>query len=268
MSGVIIFYIFIFVIGLAVGSFLNVVICRVPAKQSIVYPASRCPKCGHSIKPYENIPVISYLVLCGKCSECKSRISIQYPLVELATGIMFLLTTLRIGLAPQLGVYLPFTAVLICLTVIDFQTQLLPDGITLPSILVASILALLTLHPAGADFWHVSALHAFLGILAGAGPLWLIAEIYYRWKKREGMGGGDIKLMAFAGVFLGPKLVLLALFLGACAGTVIALPVSLIRGGDRYSQIPFGPYLATGIWISALWGEQIVQWYLSIAGLG
>jgi leader peptidase (prepilin peptidase) / N-methyltransferase len=259
--------VFLFLFGLAAGSFLNVVIYRVPRKESIVLPGSHCPSCNHVLSAWENIPLLSYLALGAKCRRCKSKISLQYPAVELLTGVCFAVVSARFGFTLQTPVFIVFTGILICLSVIDFQTKLLPDSITLPATLLACFLSIATMHPRIAGSWSVSPRLAFLGMLAGAGPLIFISWAYYKLTHREGLGGGDIKLMLFVGALQGPWGAILTVFLGAFAGTLIGIPTTLIKGGSRHTEIPFGPFLSAGAWISALWGSCIIDWYLVISGI-
>ncbi len=258
------FYFFIvavFFLGLIVGSFLNVVIYRVPNNISIVYPASHC-SCGHKIKPYENIPILSYAVLRARCSHCLTHISFQYPFVELFTGVIFVAVAWRFGFSLDSLIAIGFSGILISLSVIDFNTKLLPDVITLPTLLGACILSIL--QPYLRTVWDVDPKTAFWGILAGGGPLLLISYVYFKLTGREGMGGGDIKLMFFVGAFLGPKLAFLTLFLGALSGTIIIGMIMHLRGGNRHTEFPFGPFLSGAAWIATLWGENIISWYLNL----
>ncbi len=267
MEPLILVAVFIFILGLMIGSFLNVVIYRVPRHESIVHPPSHCPGCGRPIRAYQNIPILSWLLLKGRCASCAQPISIQYPLVELITGCLFFAVFLRYGLSFKTAVYLPFTAVLIALSVIDFQTKLLPDVMTLPTAIIASVLSLLTLHPAVHAVWEITPLRATLGILFGAGPLALVAWIYYLMTRREGLGIGDIKLMIATGALLGPAPAFLTIFIGAVTGTVISLPLLFSRSENRYRQIPFGPFLSIGAWIAAMWAEPLIRGYLRLAGI-
>ncbi len=258
---------FIFTMGLMIGSFLNVVIYRVPRNESIVHPPSHCPGCGRPIRAYQNIPVLSWLLLKGRCASCSQPISIQYPFVELLTGCLFLAVYLRYGLSFKTAVYLPFTAILIALSVIDYQTKLLPDVMTLPTAIIAAMLSMLTLHPAMEAVWEITPLRATLGILFGAGPLALVAWVYYLMTHREGLGIGDIKLMIATGALLGPAPAFLTIFIGAVSGTILSLPLLFSRSENRYRQIPFGPFLAFGAWISAMWADPLIRGYLHLAGI-
>ncbi len=262
------FYItFIFFLGLAFGSFLNVVICRVPENKSIISPPSHCPLCKHKLAVWENIPIVSYIILLGKCRECRAHISIQYPLVELFTGISFAIVAWRFQFTVSALVFIIFTAILIALSVIDFKTRLLPDVITLPTGIAAILLSFATLHPAVAPHWGISPLEALAGILAGAGPLALIAFLYYKITGRQGLGMGDIKLMILVGALLGPWNAFLTLFIGAITGTVAGLPTVMFNKEGRNTEIPFGPFLSGGAWIAALWGLDMFNWYMNVSGL-
>lgn len=261
------YYIFVFFIGLAFGSFLNVVICRVPENKSIISPPSHCPLCQHKLDIWENIPVVSYIILLGKCRECKAPISIQYPLVELITGIFFTVVAWRFQFTVAALVFILFTAILIALSVIDFKTRLLPDVITLPSAVLAILLSFATLHPAVGPHWGITPLKALGGILAGAGPLAVIAFVYYKITGREGLGMGDIKLMILVGALLGPWNAFLTLFIGAITGTIAGLPTVMFNKEGRMTEIPFGPFLSAGAWIAALWGIDLFNWYMAFSGL-
>ncbi|MBN1552050.1 prepilin peptidase [bacterium] len=261
--------------GLAVGSFLNVLIYRIPAGKSIVFPGSHCPNCSHAIRYWENIPVLSYVFLKGRCHQCGTKISLQYPFVELLTGVLFGYISLHyISVFESwdmrifnIVIYCLFTAVLLALSVIDYHTKLLPDVITLPSALAAGGLSLASLHPWVSAYWAVTPYKAFLGILTGAGPLIIIAWGYLKMTGREGMGMGDIKLMIFVGALLGPLKAGLTIFLGALIGTIVGVPASIAKGRGRHFEIPFGPFLSLGAWIAALWGTNIINWYLEMVGL-
>jgi leader peptidase (prepilin peptidase) / N-methyltransferase len=257
-----------FLFGLALGSFLNVVIYRVPRDLSIVRPGSSCPTCGRMIRAWENIPVISYvLILKGRCAGCSNRISLQYPVVEIVTGLLFAAVALRYGPSFKMIVYLVYTAMLIALSVIDIQTKLLPNAIVLPGLLGACLLALGTLYPPFEAYWSISPVDAFLGMLVGGMPLFFLAWGYLKLTGREGMGGGDIKLMFFTGALLGPMNAFLTLFIGSLTGSVIGITYMKLRNTERHVQIPFGPFLSLGAWIAMMWGNDMIQWYLVYMGL-
>jgi leader peptidase (prepilin peptidase) / N-methyltransferase len=241
-------------LGLAVGSFLNVCIHRIPRRKSLVRPGSRCPGCGYELRWFDNIPVISYLLLLGRCRKCRARISIRYPLVELATMALFVVHGMVFGWAPLLVPRLLFACMLVVLFAIDLEHQLLPNVITLPGIVVG-LIASAVLPPGFVD--------ALIGTLIGGGVLWLIAEAYYRFSGHEGMGGGDIKMLAMIGAFLGWKLVIITLVLSSFAGSIIGLSVIVVkRRGLKYA-LPYGTFLALGALVASLFGDQIVNWYVS-----
>ena len=242
-------------LGLAVGSFLNVCIHRLPLGQSVVSPGSRCPQCGYSLRWFDNIPVLSYVLLRGRCRRCGATISTRYPLVELMTMAVFIAHYAVFGLDIILVPRLLFASALIALFVIDFEHHLLPNTITLPGIVVGLAFSLLL--PPGVQ-------SAFLGALLGGGVLWLIGEVYFRIAGQEGMGGGDVKMLAMVGAFLGWKLVLVTLVFSSVAGSVIGLLVlATKRGGMKYA-LPYGTFLALGALIASLFGEQIVIWYVGL----
>jgi leader peptidase (prepilin peptidase)/N-methyltransferase len=236
-------------LGLVIGSFLNVVIARVPDGRSIVQHPSACPACGASIRWYDNIPVLSWIRLRARCRSCGAAISWRYPAVELATGVLFLLAARRFGPAPDLGPALLLIAALVAITGIDLDHQIIPDVITLPGIVIGAVLAM-ALHPAA---W----LDTLLGILVGGGLFLLIILA-----SRGGMGGGDMKLGAMMGAFLGWKLVLLAILLGVFGGGAVAIVLLATGAKGRKDPVPFGPFLALGGVISLLWGDRLLAWYL------
>jgi leader peptidase (prepilin peptidase)/N-methyltransferase len=242
-------------LGLAVGSFLNVCIHRIPRRQSLAFPGSRCPGCGYELRWFDNIPVASYVALLGRCRKCRARISIRYPLVELATMALFVAHGMVFGWTALLVPRLLFACVLVVLFAIDLEHQLLPNVITLPGIVVG-LIASAVLPPGLID--------ALLGVLAGGGVLWLIGEAYYRFTGHEGMGGGDVKMLAMIGAFLGWKLVLVTLVLSSFAGAIVGLAVIVVkRGGLKYA-LPYGTFLALGALVASLVGERIVNWYVSL----
>ena len=239
--------------GLAIGSFLNVVIYRLPRKESVVSPGSRCPGCGAVLHWYDNIPVASYITLGARCRSCRTRISVRYPLVEIATGAVFAGHYLVFGWTPLLAVRLIFAAAMIALFVIDLEHHLLPDAITLPGI-VAGLVASLFLPPGLAA--------ALIGVVAGGGFLWIVGEAYYRYAGQEGMGGGDVKMLAMIGAFLGWKLTLLTLIVSSFLGSVVGLLVVVLRFGGMKSALPFGTFLAVAGLVASVWGEGFLTWYL------
>ncbi len=248
--------IIVFIYGLCIGSFLNVCIFRIPASLSLIKPSSTCPKCKAKIKSYDNIPVISYIFLGGKCRVCRIPISIRYPLIELFTGIMWFLTFAKFGLSINFFIYVAFISTLIVITFIDIDLQIIPDAISLPGIPIFFILALflpgLTLTDA--------ALKSFYGIIAGGGSLLSIALLYEFIAKKEGMGFGDIKLLAMIGALIGFQGVLFTIFISSALGTVIGLFVMLITRNNLKLAIPFGPFLSAGAVVYLFYGETILIW--------
>lgn len=275
------FYTFIFLVGAAVGSFLNVVIHRVPNEESIVFPNSACPQCGKSIKPHDNIPILSWLLLRGKCRNCRNPISARYPAVELLSALLFVLVYFQIGLTAFLPVCLVFTAVIVALIFIDAENMILPDVITYPLLFSALLVRILypvffgesffadfvsfpLIYLQGYPLWLISLLGALLGGLMGGGSLWLVGEIWKRLRGVEAMGLGDVKMMFGVGALLGWQLTLLSIFLGAFSGAVIGvILISRQKDKDMQTQIPFGVFLGIGSIIALLFGEQIVRWYFA-----
>jgi leader peptidase (prepilin peptidase)/N-methyltransferase len=242
-------------LGLAVGSFLNVCIHRVPLGKSVVSPPSRCPGCGYQLRWYDNIPVLSYALLRGRCRNCRAPISIRYPIVEILTMIVFVAHWWVFGWTVLMAVRLVFACMLIVLFAIDLEHHLLPNVITLPGIVLGLIANAIV--PPG--LWE-----AVLGTLLGGGVLWLIGEAYYRYAKQEGMGGGDVKMLAMIGAFLGWKLVLVTLVLSSVAGSVIGLTVIGLRKGDMKYALPYGTFLALGALAASIVGNRIVAWYVGM----
>ncbi len=222
--------------GAAIGSFLNVLIYRIPEGQSIIFPSSRCPKCSHSIRFYDNIPIISYLVLRGMCRDCHEKISLRYPFVEAITALLSLLLFWEFGLSTKYLFSFIFTCALIVITFIDLDHQIIPDVITLPGIPVFFLTAIF--------FMGVPVLESLLGILIGGGCLFAIAFTYELITKREGMGGGDVKLLAMLGAFLGWKSLFFILFVSSLLGAVVGISMMIAKGKDMKYAVPFGPFLS------------------------
>ncbi len=244
------------IFGAMIGSFLNVCIHRLPKEESIVRPGSHCPKCKTPIQYYDNIPLLSYLLLGGKCRHCKAPISIQYPIVEAITALSSLFLFITFGVSLSFFYYFSFVAALIAITVIDLYHQIIPDVISLPGIVIGLLGSLVIPQ---ITFWS-----SLIGALSGGGSLFLVATVYQWLFKREGMGGGDVKLLAMIGAFLGWKAVILTIFLSSFIGSIIGITVMLIKGKDFKYAIPFGPFLALGAVISLFWGENLISWYLYI----
>jgi leader peptidase (prepilin peptidase) / N-methyltransferase len=243
------------VLGLVVGSFLNVCIHRLPRKASIVQPPSTCPTCGYVLRWFDNIPVVSYTLLGGRCRQCRTPISIRYPIVELVTMAVFVVHYMVFGLDIILVPRLLFASVLIALFAIDLEHHLLPNVVTLPGIVVG--LAFSVLLPPGLP-------DALIGVIVGGGVLWLIGEAYYRYSGQEGMGGGDVKMLAMIGAFLGWKLVILTLVLSSILGSLIGVLVIAIRRGGLKYALPYGTFLALAALIASLYGDRIVAWYTGL----
>jgi leader peptidase (prepilin peptidase)/N-methyltransferase len=242
-------------IGLVIGSFLNVCIHRLPRRTSIVSPGSQCPQCGYVLRWYDNVPVLSYVLLGGRCRGCKARISARYPIVELITMAVFVAHGLVFGIDIMLVPRLLFACALIVLFAIDLEHHLLLDVITLPGIVVGLAFSLLL--PPGIQ-------SAIIGVLVGGGVLWLIGEAYYRYAGEEGMGGGDVKMLAMIGAFLGWKLAVLTLVFSSLAGSLVGLLVIATRRGGMKYALPYGTFLAIGALVASLFGDQIVAWYTGL----
>jgi len=277
----IIAYIFVFVFGSLVGSFLNVVIHRVPREESIVFPNSRCPKCETAIKPFDNIPIFGWLMLGGKCRACKEPISARYPAVELLHALLWLLVYWQVGFTPFLPVGLIFVSTLVALMFIDAEHMILPNVITYPFFVFAILIRVI--YPiafgpqyfadmsywpatalAGYPDWLVSLACGLVGALAGGGSLWLVGELWKRLRGVDAMGLGDVKMMLGFGAILGWRLSFLAIFFAAFAGAVIgSIYVARQKDKDMQTQIPFGIFLGIGSILALLFGERLVGWYIN-----
>jgi leader peptidase (prepilin peptidase)/N-methyltransferase len=272
-------YVFVFILGAIIGSFLNVVIHRVPNEESIVFN-SACPNCKTAIKPYDNIPILSWLILRGKCRGCSQPISPRYPAVELLTAILFLLVYWHTGITPILPVYLVFVSAMVALIFIDAEHMILPNVITYPLLVLAIAVRIIfplvfaenyfgdtTFAPAtwlaGQPAWLISLFGAIVGALVGGGSLWLVGAVWKRLRGVDAMGLGDVKMMLGVGALLGWRLAFLAIFLGAFSGAVIGmLLIARQKEKDLQTQIPFGIFLGVGSILSLLFGEQLIAWYL------
>ena len=245
----------IFLFGTCIGSFLNVCIYRIPENKSIVTPGSFCPNCNKSIPFYCNIPILSYIFLKGRCKFCKQPISIRYPLIEALTGIFALLLFLKFGLIPAMVYWFVFISVLITISFIDIDHQIIPDIISLPGILIfASSFYFLP---------EMTIIDTGLGILVGGGSLYAVALLYYLLRKQEGMGGGDIKLLAMIGAATGIKGVLFTIFAGSLFGTIFGILIMIYtKLANTKLKIPFGPFLSLGAILYIFFGNQLIQWYL------
>jgi len=274
-------------LGLIIGSFLNVVILRLPRRMQaeladacaeqrgeqsepppsrwfgldyLITPASSCPQCGHSIRAWENIPILSYLLLRGRCSNCQTAISVRYPIVEAATGLLSLLIVAHFGPTPASLTALLLVWGLVALTVIDLDEQLLPDQLTLPLMWLGLLVNI--------NGMFTDLVSAVVGAAAGYLSLWLVFQVFRLLTGREGMGYGDFKLLAVFGAFLGWQMLPLVVLLSSLIGAIVGITLVVVRGRDRQIPIPFGPYLAAAGLVALLWGEQINNAYLQLAGLG
>ena len=248
--------IFIFIMGLCIGSFLNVCIYRLPTSQSIAHPRSQCPNCRTPIAFYDNIPLFSYLWLKGRCRHCKVRIGLRYPIVELLGGMFALATFLKFGLTVEAFIYYVFIASLLVVTFIDLDHRIIPDVITLPGIPV--------FFAASFAIPSVAYKDALLGILIGGGSLYLVAWTYYQITKKDGMGGGDIKLLAMMGALVGWQGVAFTIFVSSLVGTLSGLAVMLQSRTGMKLAVPFGPFLAIGAISYIFFGTQLITWYFNI----
>lgn len=248
--------ILIVVFGLVWGSFLNVVIYRLPRGLSIVRPPSSCPHCGKQIKFYENIPIFSYLFLRGKCGSCGAKISPIYPLVEALTAICFLLVYGQYSLSPHFLASSLFVSALIVLGFIDYSHQILPDEITLPGVVLALVYAFFR--------EDMSFIQALVGAAAGAGFLLLVYGVYYLWRKKEGLGLGDVTMMLMIGAYLGWRQTLLTLVLASVGGAVVGIFFIVFKKKDLQHALPFGTFLAPAAFVALLYGPQIIDAYLSL----
>jgi leader peptidase (prepilin peptidase)/N-methyltransferase len=255
LSSVIVVIVFMF--GLCVGSFMNVCIYRLPTSTSIADPPrSMCPSCSSLIKFYDNIPVFSYLWLKGRCRYCNAPISFRYLVVEVLSGIAALSVLFRFGLTLEGLVYFIFIASLLVITFIDIDHRIIPDIITLPGIPIGLV--------ASFALPKVTLLSSVLGLLAGGGSLWGVAWAYHRITGKDGMGGGDIKLLAMIGTIVGWQGVIFTIFVSSAVGTIIGMTVMLVKGKNMKFAVPFGPFLAIGAMAYIFFGERIIFWYFNL----
>ena len=248
--------IFVFIFGSCIGSFLNVCIYRLPASQSIVHPRSKCPECDNLIAFYDNIPLLSYLWLKGRCRHCRVRIGLRYPTVELLGGLFALATYLKFGLSIDALIYFAFIASMLVVTFIDLDHRIIPDVITLPGIPIC--------FAASFALPSMNFKEALLGILVGGGSLFLVAWIYSLITKKEGMGGGDIKLLAMMGGLVGWQGVAFTIFVSSLVGTLSGFAVMLQSRKGMKLAIPFGPFLAIGAITYIFFGTRLINWYFNM----
>lgn len=249
-------YTLAFIFGAAIGSFLNVCIFRLPENNSIIKPSSQCPYCHHPIRFYDNIPIISYFVLQGKCRDCRGRISWRYPLVEIITALLSLILFLKFGLSLNFLVFFIFTAVLIVITFIDLDHQIIPDVLTLPGIPLFFLAAVFLVKVPWKD--------ALIGLLIGGGVLMTIAIVYEFITKREGMGGGDIKLLAMIGGFFGWQSLIFVLLFSSFTGAIIGITAMIIKKQDTKYAVPFGPFLSAAAVAYIFWGEAFMRYLIPV----
>ena len=248
---------FSFLFGLIVGSFLNVCIYRLPREQSIIYPPSNCPECGRPIKFYDNIPLVSYIILLGKCRTCANPIPIRYPIVELVTGLLSMALFMKFGPTPQYPLLFLYCAALLVISFIDLEHQIIPDIISLPGILLGFAFSIL-------GFTGTGWLGSLIGIIGGGGFLYMVAILFERLTRKEGMGGGDVKLLAMMGAWMGWRALPFIILISSFAGTVIGGGSLLISGRSYRTKIPFGPFLALAALIYLFFGTEFVSWYYQL----
>ncbi|HEN20998.1 MAG: prepilin peptidase [Deltaproteobacteria bacterium] len=247
---------FSFLFGLALGSFLNVCIYRIPAKISIIRPPSNCPRCGEKIRFYDNIPLLSFILLYGKCRYCHDKISWRYPAVEITAGLLSIALFTRYGFSYQYIILLFFTLALVTVSFIDLDHQIIPDIISLPGILAGLIVSLFSEHL----LWHDS----LIGIIAGGGSLFLIGKLYELITGKEGIGGGDVKLLAMIGAWMGWKALPLIVLMSSLIGAIIGSVFLLLSGKGLRARIPFGPFLSIGSLLYVFFGRELTNWYLCL----
>jgi leader peptidase (prepilin peptidase)/N-methyltransferase len=275
-----IIFIAVFIFGLIVGSFLNVCILRLPRGRSIVKPPSHCPRCKSSIKFYDNIPVVSFLILRGKCRTCGEPISWRYPLVEFLNGLLYVWTIREFSFGGEAFLVMALCSSLIVITFIDFDHQIIPDAITFPGMLVGLTLAPFFMSTLGeilpfhldriipyAGPYLTGLLNSLIGLFLGGFPLFAIGWIWEKLRHVEAMGGGDVKLMGMIGSFLGWKGAFMTIFLGALTGSVVGLVLIFLKRQSKDKVIPFGPFLALGALVTAFYGPDIISWYLGLIRL-
>jgi leader peptidase (prepilin peptidase)/N-methyltransferase len=266
-----------FLFGLLVGSFLNVCILRIPADKSIVMPSSSCPKCGKAIAPYDNIPVLSWLFLGGKCRNCKTKISAMYPAVELLTGLLFLACYFAFGPTVDALKWAVFAAMLVVLTITDLRERILPDKVNFFGVGAGLLFSVFTKPIDGTALWIanrwfefpppvpvLSVVDSVLGAIVGSGLLWLVAEGYFRVRGREGMGLGDVKMMAAVGAFLGLQRTLMTILAGSLLGSVIGTLLIALSKKERDYELPFGTFLGGGAMLVLFFGTPALHWYQSL----
>jgi leader peptidase (prepilin peptidase)/N-methyltransferase len=264
----------VLLLGLIVGSFLNVCIVRLPREQSIVSPRSQCPRCRTLIRWYDNIPLISFIALGGKCRSCGLPISWRYPLVELLNGLLYLWAYAAFGLTGETGMAMALCSALLVITFIDLDHQIIPDVITIPGMIIGLLAAPLfmsALEPPmafslgrllpSAGTYLTGFVNSLVGLVLGAAPLFIIGWLWEKFRKVEAMGGGDVKYMGMVGSFLGWKGAFLTIMLGALTGSIVGMTLIALKKHQADKVIPFGPYLAFGTLLTMFYGADIIGWY-------
>jgi leader peptidase (prepilin peptidase)/N-methyltransferase len=263
--------------GLIIGSFLNVCIVRIPGRKSVVMPSSACPNCGAAIRPWDNIPVVSWLLLRGKCRGCRTKISAMYPVVEMLTALLFWACYCTFGMTTEALKWSIFSALMIVLVFTDLRERILPNLVTYSGFAAGLLLSLVTKPSDGTALWLANRMFAFppplpvislgdalCGAAFGSGLLWLVAEAYFRLRGREGMGLGDVKMMLMAGAFLGLKRTLLTILAGSVLGSVLGLAFMLARRKESDYELPFGSFLGMAAVLVMFFGTPVVNWYVSL----
>jgi leader peptidase (prepilin peptidase)/N-methyltransferase len=247
------------VVGCCIGSFLNVVIHRLPQKQSLAHPASRCPHCGEPIAFYDNIPILSYIILRGKCRHCRASISLRYPIVEATAGFLALALFRRYGFEPQFFIEFVFVTILLAIAFIDLDTFLIPDVLSLSGVALGILASFLSIRLTWMD--------SLLGVIIGGGSLYLLAIGYQFLRRQDGIGGGDIKLLGMIGAFLGIPGVVLTVVVASMVGTAVGLIAMRRSGEGMKTMLPFGPFLSLGAVAYTFWGEGFLRWYMGMLSL-
>jgi len=242
------------VVGLMVGSFSNVCVYRIPRGESVAFPGSHCPNCNHDIAWYDNMPLLSWIILGGKCRHCFGRISVRYPFLEALMGVSWAWLAYHYGLNPVLLQAIILVSLLWILTLIDLETGLLPNVLTLPGIVIGLFFA----------WWLGFFMDALIGAVAGYGVFWLVAKVFLLITGKEGMGYGDFKLLAMLGAFMGWQALPFIVFASSSVGAIVGLAYLKLASKDRHAEIPFGPYLALSGMLWFLWGEQLLDWYMAL----
>lgn len=261
--------------GIVIGSFLNVCIVRLPHEMSVSFPRSHCPKCKKPIAFYDNVPILSYLILGGRCRHCKAAISIRYPVVEAVSGLISVMLYFKFGLSVEWGIDLAFCGALIVLALIDAEYRILPDVITLNGIWVGTIASVVLERDDGfasrlirwsgvnvSDPRVLALVSSVFGLLVGGGLLWIVREAFFRIRGIEGMGFGDIKMMAMVGAFLGAPLTLFTIMAGSLLGSTVGLVLIRFKGKTREYELPFGTFLSIAGIFAVLYGNEVVRWYI------